>query len=93
MYMGRKFGGKHLNFTDGAAIPGLRGSYKYDDEGTLATRTPLVREGELVGRLHSRETAAMLGEKPKIFEKSQHQISRSRGYLLPRQYNHVFYPE
>ncbi|MDA0677013.1 MAG: TldD/PmbA family protein, partial [Chloroflexi bacterium] len=42
MYMGRKFGGKHLNFTDGAAIPGLRGSYKYDDEGTLTTRTPLV---------------------------------------------------
>ena len=64
MYMGRKFGGKHLNFTDGAAIPGLRGSFKYDDEGTLATRTPLVREGELVGRLHSRETAAQLGEKP-----------------------------
>jgi TldD protein len=64
MYMGRKFGGKHLNFTDGATIPGLRGSFKYDDEGTLATRTPLVREGELVGRLHSRETAAQLGEKP-----------------------------
>jgi len=64
MYMGRKFGGAHLNFTDGAAIPGLRGSYKYDDEGTPATRTPLVREGELVGRLHSRETAAKLGESP-----------------------------
>ena len=64
MYMGRKFGGKHLNFTDGAAIPGLRGSFKYDDEGTPATRTPLVRDGELVGRLHSRETAAKLGEKP-----------------------------
>ncbi len=64
MYMGRKFGGKHLNFTDGAAIPGLRGSYKYDDEGTPAVRTPLVRDGELVGRLHSRETAAMLGEQP-----------------------------
>lgn len=64
MYMGRKFGGKHLNFTDGAAIPGLRGSFKYDDEGTPATRTPLVREGELVGRLHSRETAAKLGETP-----------------------------
>ena len=64
MYMGRKFGGKHLNFTDGAAIPELRGSFKYDDEGTPATRTALVREGELVGRLHSRETAAKLGEKP-----------------------------
>jgi len=64
MYMGRKFGGKHLNFTDGAAIPALRGSFKYDDEGTPATRTALVREGELVGRLHSRETAAKLGEQP-----------------------------
>lgn len=64
MYMGRKFGGTHLNFTDGAAIPGLRGSFKYDDEGTPAARTALVREGELVGRLHSRETAAKLGEKP-----------------------------
>ncbi len=64
MYMGRKFGGKHLNFTDGAVIPGLRGSYKYDDEGTPATRTVLVREGELVGRLHSRETAAKMGEAP-----------------------------
>ncbi len=64
MYMGRKFGGSHLNFTDGAAILGLRGSYKYDDEGTPAVVTPLVREGELVGRLHSRETAARLGERP-----------------------------
>ncbi len=64
MYMGRKFGGKHLNFTDGAALGGMRGSYRYDDEGTEATITPLVREGELVGRLHSRETAAKTGEDP-----------------------------
>lgn len=64
MYMGRKFGGKHLNFTDGAAMPGMRGSYSYDDEGTPATVTPLVREGILVGRLHSRETAAKTNEKP-----------------------------
>ena len=33
MVLGRKFGGKHLNIVDGAAVPGLRGSYKYDDEG------------------------------------------------------------
>ena len=64
MYMGRKFGGKHLNFTDGAALPGMRGSYSYDDEGTPATVTPLVREGVLVGRLHSRETAAKTSETP-----------------------------
>ena len=64
MYLGRKFGGKHLNFTDGAQISGLRGSYKYDDEGTPASVTPLVRQGELVGRLHSRETAGKLDENP-----------------------------
>ena len=42
----------------------MRGSYKYDDEGTAATVTPLVRDGVLVGRLHSRETAAKTGEAP-----------------------------
>lgn len=64
MVLGRRFGGKHLNIIDGAAIPGLRGSYKYDDEGVPATRTYLIKEGVLVGRLHSRETAAKMGEKP-----------------------------
>ncbi len=64
MRMGRRFGGRHLNVVDGGAIPSLRGSYKYDDEGTMATRTYLIREGELVGRLHSRETAAKMGETP-----------------------------
>jgi len=29
-----------------------------------ATKTYLIREGKLVGRLHSRETAAKMGEKP-----------------------------
>ncbi len=62
MVLGRKFGGKHLNIVDGAAVPGLRGSYKYDDEGVRATKTYLIKEGELVGRLHSRETAAKMGE-------------------------------
>jgi len=62
MVLGRKFGGKHLNIVDGAAVPGLRGSYKYDDEGVRSTRTHLIKEGVLVGRLHSRETAAKMGE-------------------------------
>ncbi|MBI4311400.1 MAG: TldD/PmbA family protein [Chloroflexi bacterium] len=64
MQMGRRFGPPHLNVVDGAAIPGLRGSYKYDDEGTPAARTYLIREGVLVGRLHSRETAAAMKELP-----------------------------
>jgi TldD protein len=64
MVLGKRFGGQHINITDGAARPGLRGSYKYDDEGTPSALTPLVREGVLVGRLHSRETAARMGETP-----------------------------
>ncbi|MFC1956662.1 TldD/PmbA family protein, partial [Chloroflexota bacterium] len=64
MTLGRQFGSEHLNIVDSAAQPGLRGSYKYDDEGVPATKTYLVREGKLVGRLHSRETAAKMKEKP-----------------------------
>jgi TldD protein len=62
MVLGRRFGGEHLNIVDGAAVPNLRGSYKYDDEGIASTRTYLIKEGVLVGRLHSRETAAKMGE-------------------------------
>ncbi len=64
MVLGREFGGAELNIVDDATIPGLRGSYRYDDEGVPATKTYLIREGKLVGRLHSRETAAKMGEKP-----------------------------
>ncbi|MCL5961841.1 MAG: TldD/PmbA family protein [Chloroflexi bacterium] len=64
MVLGKRFGGDHLNILDGAAVPGLRGSYKYDDEGTPATNTHLIKQGILVGRLHSRETAAEMGERP-----------------------------
>ena len=72
MSIGRRFGFKELQIYDGAA-PHLenspsaeihRGSYYYDDEGTPATTTQLIKDGVLVGRLHSRETAGKLGEKP-----------------------------
>jgi len=64
MTLGRRFGGKHLNIVDDATIPNLRGSYKYDDEGTPGAKTYLIHKGILVGRLHSRETAAKMAEKP-----------------------------
>jgi len=64
MALGKQFGSRELNIVDTATLPGLRGSYKYDDEGVPAARTYLIREGKLVGRLHSRETAAKLKEKP-----------------------------
>ena len=64
MVLGKRFGHADLNIVDSAAMPGLRGSYKYDDEGVPASKTYLIREGILVGRLHSRETAAKMKEKP-----------------------------
>jgi TldD protein len=63
MKLGKTFGSQELNIVDGAAVPGLRGSYQYDDEGVPAEKTYLVREGVLTGRLHSRETAAKMQEK------------------------------
>ncbi|MDH4300013.1 MAG: TldD/PmbA family protein [Dehalococcoidia bacterium] len=62
MVLGKRFGGEHLNIVDDPSMPGLRGSYEYDDEGTAARKTYLIREGVLEGRLHSRETAAKMGE-------------------------------
>lgn len=62
MTLGKEFGSKDLNIVDSASDPGLRGSFKYDDEGVPSTKTYLIREGKLVGRLHSRETAAKMGE-------------------------------
>jgi TldD protein len=64
MVLGKKFGSRELNIVDSAAWPKLRGSYKYDDEGVEATKTYLIKEGKLVGRLHSRETAAKMNEAP-----------------------------
>ena len=64
MTLGKVFGGEHLNIVDSPSMPGLRGSYSYDDEGVAGDKNYLIREGKLVGRLHSRETAAKMGEKP-----------------------------
>jgi len=64
MSLGRRFGPEALQIFDGAAPPGHRGSYLYDDEGTPASTTQLITDGILTGRLHSRETAGKLGEPP-----------------------------
>ena len=45
MTLGRTFGQQHLNIVDGAALPGLRGSYAYDDDGV-----PAFRVNDFVGR-------------------------------------------
>jgi TldD protein len=64
MTLGRRFGKKVLNVGDNGAAPGLRGTLPFDDEGTPTQDSALIREGLLVGRLHSRETAAAMSERP-----------------------------
>lgn len=64
MTLGRRFGSDLVNIGDDGAAAGLRGTLPYDDEGTPTQRTRLVDHGILVGRLHSRETAAAMGEQP-----------------------------
>jgi TldD protein len=64
MVLGRRFGKDILTIVDDGSLPGLRGSHKYDDEGTPTRRNELVKNGVLVGRLHSRETAAKMDEQP-----------------------------
>ena len=53
-----------MNIVDDASLPDEAGSYHFDSEGVPAQRTELLREGKLVGRLHSRETAALMNEAP-----------------------------
>lgn len=62
MVLGRRFGQDFLNVFDDGTIPNLRGTHLYDDEGTPTRHNDLIKDGILVGRLHSRETAAKMGE-------------------------------
>ena len=62
MTLGRRFGPDELSICDDPSLPGEAGYYAYDGEGVSGGRTDLIRDGVLTGRLHSRETAAMMDE-------------------------------
>ena len=64
MVLGRRFGQDFLTVYEDGSVPGVRGTHRYDDEGTRTRRNDLIKNGILVGRLHSRETAAKMGESP-----------------------------
>ncbi len=63
MQLGRRFGPVELNIVDQGDYPHA-GYNPFDDEGTPTKKNYLIREGKLVGRLHSRETAVKMGEEP-----------------------------
>lgn len=64
MTLGRRLGRDILTIYDTGEQPEHRGYLRYDDEGVRTQRTYLVKDGILVGRLHSRETAGVMGEQP-----------------------------
>lgn len=62
MKIGAKLGNDIVNIIDDPTMPNQLGFYKYDDEGVKARPTELMKNGVLVGRLHSRRTAAAFQE-------------------------------
>ncbi len=89
MQLGRRFGADHLSIVDDPTLPEEAGSYRYDDEGTPGRRTYLIKEGVLTSRLHSRETAAKMGEEPTgnaraLSHQYQPIVRMSNTYIEPR---------
>jgi TldD protein len=62
--LGKKVASEGVTFYDDGTINGAFGSFKYDDEGVLAQKTLLVKDGVIVGLMHNRETAHKLNAKP-----------------------------
>ncbi len=56
-----QYGSEVVNLTADALRPGGLGTFGWDDEGVPAAETPIVRAGQFVGYLMSRETAPQLG--------------------------------
>ena len=53
-----------MNITADATLSGALGSFGYDDEGTLARRVDIVKDGVWVGVLSGRDSAAIAGVPP-----------------------------
>lgn len=62
MQLGAELGTPILSIKDDPTQTNQLGHYKYDDEGVAARPTQLLKNGILVGRLHSRRTAASYNE-------------------------------
>ena len=62
--IGKKIGNDIVTVKDDATLPGLFGSYVYDDEGVKTRTKTLIRDGVLNEYILSRETAAKLNMEP-----------------------------
>lgn len=59
--LGQKIAASAITVVDDATVPGARGSYIFDDEGTKAQRTVLIENGVLKNYMHSRLSAMKAG--------------------------------
>lgn len=62
--IGQKIGSDTVTIYDDGTIEGAFGSFKYDDEGVLTQKTPLIENGRLTGLMQNRETAKKLEMAP-----------------------------
>lgn len=56
-----QYGSEFVNITAESIRPNGLGTFGWDDEGVPASSTPIVKNGQFVGYLMSRETASILG--------------------------------
>jgi TldD protein len=56
-----RYGSPAVSITSDPTVPGTRGSFGYDDEGTPARRVGLIEEGIIRHTLSSRDSAARAG--------------------------------
>jgi TldD protein len=59
--LGKQVASSMVTVIDDATLPGKRGSFRFDDEGTPARRTVLVKDGVLVEYMYDRLMAMRLG--------------------------------
>lgn len=86
--LGKRVGSELMNVSCDMTIEKNSSYAKYDSEGTPCRKTPLIRDGILVGALHSRQTAAEFGVEP-----TGHAIAMKSGFLpLVRMGNTFFEP-
>jgi TldD protein len=56
-----RYGSPAVSIVADATVPGTRGSFMFDDEGTAARRSMLITEGIVTSFLSSRDSAARIG--------------------------------
>jgi len=62
--VGERVAAPGVTVFDDGSLPGRRGSLTVDDEGTPTERTVLIEDGVLVGYMHDRQSARLMGLTP-----------------------------